>query len=195
MRSVVAFAVRASAHAALLAVPAVALGRTSFLARPQAIACVLAMLLFAEVEAASRSAPDPSGPRAPGSRLALASALGLLATAWSAIAAPAFAPGLATWLGVPMIAAGIVLRALAMRALGASFTSEIVAAPGHALVTDGIYARMRHPSDIGLLLVALGLVILGGSLTAAAILILVVAPSVFARTIREDRVLAARHSR
>jgi protein-S-isoprenylcysteine O-methyltransferase Ste14 len=94
-----------------------------------------------------------------------------------------------------MMVAGIALRAASMRALGASFTSEIVAVPGRALVTRGIYARMRHPSEVGLLCIALGLVVLGGSLTAALVVTLVVAPSVVVRILREDRVLAAQHPR
>lgn len=184
---------RVLAHAALLVTPVAALGRLDQLLRPQGIACVLLAVLLGEVEAGSRGQPDPSRARAPGTRLALASALGLLVTTWAAIASPTFTTARAAWLGAPLVALGIALRAAAIRALGTSFTSEIVVVPGQLLVTRGVYAWMRHPSDAGLLLVALGLSALGASLGALAITLVVVVPSVIARIHAEERALAASH--
>ena len=182
-------------HAAVLMAPLAALGRLTALARPNAIACVVAMLALGEIEAASRTSPDPSRTGAPGTRLALASALGLLGTAWAAIGFPSGTPpgwaAPSAWIGALLVIVGTALRVSAIRALGASFTSEIVAP--HAVVRRGIYARMRHPSDVGLLLVAAGLASLGGSALAAVIATLVVVPSVALRIAREDRALALRH--
>jgi protein-S-isoprenylcysteine O-methyltransferase Ste14 len=180
---------RVAAHGVLIAAPLAAAGRLVELARPQALACIAALITFAEVEHASRSAPDPARLGAPGTQLARISALGLLTTAWAAIGFPSFVSSLA-WLGLVAIALGVALRALAIRALGAAFSSEIVVIPGQRLVTHGIYAHLRHPSDVGLLLVALGLAWLGGSAPAAVIALSVVAPSVVVRMLREDAVLA-----
>ena len=182
-------------HAAILMAPLAVLGRLTVLARPNGIACVLAVLALAEIEAASRSAPDPSRAGAPGTGLALASGLGLLATAWAAIGFPSATPAgwvaPSAWLGALLVIVGTALRAAAIRALGGAFTSEIVAP--HAVVRRGIYGRMRHPSDVGLLLLAAGLASLGGSAPAAIIAALVVAPSVLLRIAREDRALSLRH--
>jgi protein-S-isoprenylcysteine O-methyltransferase Ste14 len=187
--------IRIVGHAALLLAPLVVAGRFEPLSHPRAIVCVLVMLLFAELEAAACTRSDSSRADAPGTRLALVSALGLLATAWAAVGFPSLEKvGWWAWLGAPLIALGIALRVAAIRALGRSFTSEIVAPPGHTLVTRGIYARMRHPSDIGLLFVVFGLASLGASLPAAAIASLVVAPSVALRIAREERLLSARHA-
>ena len=186
-------ATRVVVHAALLTVPLAVLGRLDALVRPQAVACVVAMVLLAEMEAGSRNAPDPSRAGAPGTALALASALGLLGTAWAAIGFPSFASPTWSWLGLPLVLLGTAMRVAAFRALGASFTSEIVAAPGHALVRTGIYAHLRHPSDLGLLLVAAGLTCLGTSTSAALLTLAVIAPSVALRILREERALALRH--
>jgi protein-S-isoprenylcysteine O-methyltransferase Ste14 len=187
---------RVVVHAAILTLPALAMGRVSDVTRPTALACIAVLLLLGEAENASRTAPDPSTPRGPGTTLALASALGLLATAWTALALPSLAPSspLApwTWLGAPVVLAGIALRVAAIRTLGRSFTSEIVAAPGHPLVTRGIYAHLRHPSDAGLLLIAVGVASLAGSAASAFVALVSVFPSVFLRIAAEDRVLAAR---
>jgi protein-S-isoprenylcysteine O-methyltransferase Ste14 len=180
---------RIAAHGALLVAPLAALGRFAELTRPQSLAGIAALLAFAEVERAARAAPDPARPGAPGTGLALTSALGLLATAWATLAWTSIITPL-SWLGLPLLAAGIALRALAIRTLGPSFTSEIVAIPGQPVVTHGIYARLHHPSDVGLLLVALGLALLGGSAPAALVALCVVAPSVVVRMMREDALLA-----
>jgi protein-S-isoprenylcysteine O-methyltransferase Ste14 len=186
-------AARVLVHAALLTAPLAVLGRLPALARPQAVACVLAVLLLAEIEAASRTTPDPSRVGAPGTGLALASALGLLGTAWAAIGFPSAPSPSWAWLGVPLVLLGTALRAAAIRALGESFTSEIVATPGHALIRRGIYAYLRHPSDLGLLVIAGGLAVLGTSLPAAVLALVVVFPSVALRILREERALSQRH--
>jgi protein-S-isoprenylcysteine O-methyltransferase Ste14 len=184
-------ATRLVVHAAVLAAPLVALGRGADLARPRALACVLLLLVLGEAENAARGSPDPSAARAPGTALALVSALGLLATAWAAMAFPGLEARW-TWLGALVALSGTALRVAAIRALGPSFTSEIVAPPGHALVTRGVYARMRHPSDAGLLLISFGLALLGGSACAAVVALAVVVPSVVLRITAEERALAIR---
>jgi protein-S-isoprenylcysteine O-methyltransferase Ste14 len=60
------------------------------------------------------------------------------------------------WLGVAMFAAGGVLRVWPVFVLGRRFSGLVAIQPGHRLVTDGIYAIIRHPSYLGLQVNALG---------------------------------------
>jgi protein-S-isoprenylcysteine O-methyltransferase Ste14 len=60
------------------------------------------------------------------------------------------------WLGVALFAAGGALRLWPVHVLGHRFSGLVAIQPGHALVTDGIYRVIRHPSYLGLLLNSLG---------------------------------------
>jgi protein-S-isoprenylcysteine O-methyltransferase Ste14 len=127
--------------------------------------------------------------------LGLATGAALLAGAWHGLWAPPrlvlSPPGALAAAGV--VAAGAALRLWAVWTLGARFVSAARTAPGAPLATTGPYARLRHPSEVGLLALALGAAALLGSpvflgLWAAALL-----PLSLARARREDRVLAAAH--
>ncbi len=155
-----ALAVAALAHAALLVLPGAALGASL---RPQAIAIVLLVVAFGAIETRARRGVDPSRFGAPGTRLALASALLLLVTTWLALASSR-----GTWLGAPLVLSGALLRAWSIRALGDAFTSETVAP--RLRVRRGPYALVRHPSELGLLAVGAGVVLLGTSAASIAAL-------------------------
>jgi protein-S-isoprenylcysteine O-methyltransferase Ste14 len=60
------------------------------------------------------------------------------------------------WIGVVLIAIGGTLRVAPVFVLGNRFSGLVAIQPGHTLVTDGLYSRIRHPSYLGLLLTALG---------------------------------------
>lgn len=60
------------------------------------------------------------------------------------------------WLGVVLFAAGGALRLWPVVVLGNRFSGLVAIQPGHTLVTTGIYAVIRHPSYLGLLLNSLG---------------------------------------
>jgi protein-S-isoprenylcysteine O-methyltransferase Ste14 len=60
------------------------------------------------------------------------------------------------WLGVALYAAGGALRLWPVFVLGRRFSGLVAIQPGHLLVTDGIYAVIRHPSYLGLLVNLLG---------------------------------------
>jgi protein-S-isoprenylcysteine O-methyltransferase Ste14 len=60
------------------------------------------------------------------------------------------------WLGFALFAAGGALRLWPVHVLGHRFSGLVAIQPGHALVTDGIYRVIRHPSYLGLLLNSLG---------------------------------------
>jgi len=115
--------------------------------------------------------------------MSLASGLALLATTIAAASS-----GRTEWIGLLPIAAGIALRVLAMRALGDAFTSETVFVPGRPIVRTGVHRWTRHPSDLGLVLFAGGLAILGGSVIAAAFAAIVLVTAV-ARVAHEEKEL------
>jgi protein-S-isoprenylcysteine O-methyltransferase Ste14 len=94
------------------------------------------------------------------------------------------------WAGVAVFAAGGVLRLWPVFVLGHRFSGLVAIQPGHRLVTTGLYARIRHPSYLGLLVASLGWALafrsaVGLLLTAALLVPLV------ARIRDEERLLAA----
>jgi protein-S-isoprenylcysteine O-methyltransferase Ste14 len=64
--------------------------------------------------------------------------------------------GAVRWLGVFLFAAGGALRLWPVFVLGRRFSGLVAIRPGHELATTGIYAVIRHPSYLGLLVNALG---------------------------------------
>jgi len=59
--------------------------------------------------------------------------------------------------GLALLATGAFVRAAAMLQLGRRFSLLVAVQEQHALKTTGLYARIRHPSYLGLLLIQLGL--------------------------------------
>src|SRR5262245_63691517 len=60
------------------------------------------------------------------------------------------------WLGVALFAAGGALRIWPVFVLGKRFSGLAAIQPGHALVTNGVYGVIRHPSYLGVLINSLG---------------------------------------
>ena len=60
------------------------------------------------------------------------------------------------WLGVPIYAIGGVLRLWPVFVLGRRFSGLVAIQPNHTLVTTGIYARIRHPSYLGIVVLMAG---------------------------------------
>ncbi|WP_338640589.1 isoprenylcysteine carboxylmethyltransferase family protein [Burkholderia pyrrocinia] len=60
------------------------------------------------------------------------------------------------WLGVALYIAGGALRIWPVFVLGKRFSGLVAIQPGHTLVTDGIYRRIRNPSYLGLLVNSVG---------------------------------------
>jgi protein-S-isoprenylcysteine O-methyltransferase Ste14 len=60
------------------------------------------------------------------------------------------------WLGVVLFAAGGALRLWPVYVLGNRFSGLVAIQPGHALVTNGVYGVIRHPSYLGLFVNSLG---------------------------------------
>jgi protein-S-isoprenylcysteine O-methyltransferase Ste14 len=91
-------------------------------------------------------------------------------------------------LGVGLFAAGGALRIWPVFVLGSRFSGLVAIQPGHALVTDGIYAVIRHPSYLGLLVSSLGWVLAFRSGIGVLLTVLLL-PPLLARIRAEERLL------
>ena len=94
------------------------------------------------------------------------------------------------WAGVVIYAVGGALRLAPVFVLGRRFSGLVAIQPDHTLVTGGLYAIIRHPSYLGLLLTALGWSLAfrsGVGLAITGLIALVLA----ARMDAEERLLAA----
>lgn len=122
------------------------------------------------------------------SLLALAAAASLLLLAASVVAVwTADSVPLAV-AGATSVAGGGWLRAAAMRNLGAGFRTE---AGADTLITSGIHASMRHPSELGFVAWTLGLLIASPGWLALGLALLQL-PLLALRLRIEESALAAR---
>jgi protein-S-isoprenylcysteine O-methyltransferase Ste14 len=93
--------------------------------------------------------------------------------------------------GLAVVSAGTLLRRHCWRMLGASFTGDVRAMPGQAVVTRGAYALLRHPSYTAGTLMNTGIGIALGS-WGSALLLLVVSLAVYSYRIAiEEKALLA----
>src|SRR5262245_23283041 len=92
------------------------------------------------------------------------------------------------WLGVALFAAGGTLRIWPVFVLGERFSGLVAIQPGHTLVTTGVYAVIRHPSYLGLLINSLGWS-LGFRSGVGVILTMLLIPPLLARISAEENLL------
>ena len=81
--------------------------------------------------------------------------LALFATGWHA-ADITLARSEVFALGLGLMAAGLILRAFAIRQLGELFVPEVAIQPGQLLMDQGLYHVLRHPSYTGSFVTLLG---------------------------------------
>ena len=151
------------------------------------------LLAFASgLEASLAPAIEHISRRSPAGWLAQVSGLLLLA-AWLHGPLCGAAPT-ALWeplLGATALIAGAALRAAAIVRLGARFTSDNHIETGAGLETGGLYRRLAHPSELGLMLLALGAAVFWGDVHAA--LIVAALYSVTLARLRFEEVALTRH--
>jgi len=94
------------------------------------------------------------------------------------------------WLGVILFAAGGALRLWPVFILGHRFSGLVAIQPGHALVTEGIYSVIRHPSYLGLIVGMLGWALAFRSGLGVVLTALIV-PPLLARIRPEEALLAS----
>ncbi|MDB0564424.1 isoprenylcysteine carboxylmethyltransferase family protein [Ralstonia solanacearum] len=94
------------------------------------------------------------------------------------------------WLGIVLYAIGGALRLWPVFVLGKRFSGLVAIQPGHRLVMDGVYGRVRNPSYLGLLVSTLGWVLAFRSLAGVGLTLLLLPPLV-ARIHAEEALLRA----
>ena len=92
------------------------------------------------------------------------------------------------WIGVVLFTIGGVLRLWPVAVLGNRFSGLVAIQPGHHLVTTGIYATIRNPSYLGMLLNTLGWALAFRSGIGLGLTALMLAPLI-ARINAEERLL------
>lgn len=122
---------------------------------------VTAMAAAAGVESLASAGVRPGPPGASGSiaatALAVLTGLILLAMSVAALASPAVpVTAVRLGLGAGLMIAGMALRGWAMRQLGPRFRSDGLPPADAALERNGPYRLLAHPSEVGLLALALG---------------------------------------
>jgi protein-S-isoprenylcysteine O-methyltransferase len=65
--------------------------------------------------------------------------------------------GWLTWVGVAVMISGIIFRQYVIAVLGKFFTAQVQIQANHQLIKAGPYRYIRHPSYLGILVLALGL--------------------------------------
>jgi protein-S-isoprenylcysteine O-methyltransferase Ste14 len=92
------------------------------------------------------------------------------------------------WLGVVLFAVGGVLRIWPVFVLGNRFSGLVAIQPAHTLVTSDVYAVIRHPSYLGLLINSLGWSLAFRS-GVGVLLTLLLVPVLLARINAEENLL------
>jgi protein-S-isoprenylcysteine O-methyltransferase Ste14 len=169
-------------------------GFEAFFANPARIALVVVTLAMA-VAALFSSANLSTGEREDRSNRWIIGALGVvgLLSAWL----PAYTDrkefwtiggDAVRWIGVILYAGGGALRLWPVFVLGRRFSGLVAIQPGHTLVTDGIYRRIRNPSYLGMLVLSLGWA-LGFRSLAGVLLVGLMIPPLVARIRSEEALL------
>jgi protein-S-isoprenylcysteine O-methyltransferase Ste14 len=92
--------------------------------------------------------------------------------------------------GLLLTTIGMFVRVVALKTLGKYFSAYVTLQPNHRLVQRGIYASIRHPLYLSLLLAPTGIALVFANWLALPILVLAAA-FVFDRIQREEHLLAA----
>ncbi len=169
-------------------------GREWFVS-PQATLIVLLALLWCMFEALFAVGAHQQEERGQHPWLPYSSGLALLALQWLVlidVLGDVNASGRWAVAGACLCVFGIVLRCAAMVGLRRCFTSHITVSDHAQLITSGLYRYLRHPSESGLLLASLGLIMIAASPLALCWWLLIIAPLACVRMILEDALLARR---
>jgi len=97
-------------------------------------------------------------------------------------------PLFSRWFGACLAVAGLVLRVVAFRTLGSSYSRTLRVTESQALVTDGVYRVIRHPGYASALCVWVGAAVASGPLWAA-IAVAALLLAVYAYRIRAEEVM------
>lgn len=113
-------------------------------------------------------------------------AMAKLALRRDAPIAPESAAPVLAWAGMALAWLGAAFAAWAKLRLGRWFSASFQLKPGHALVTDGPYAVVRHPIYAGLLACALGLAVAWNSLLTLGLAVILAGPFALHAAVEEQ---------
>jgi protein-S-isoprenylcysteine O-methyltransferase Ste14 len=98
-------------------------------------------------------------------------------------------PGILLYIGIGMIISGLLLRQIAISALGIFFAPTVRIIKNHKIITNGPYRYIRHPSYTGALLFLFGMAIASRYLEAILITLVLTVPAYLYRIRIEERSL------
>jgi protein-S-isoprenylcysteine O-methyltransferase Ste14 len=98
-------------------------------------------------------------------------------------------PALFMGLGAFVFGGGVLLRVVAVRALGASYSHRVRVRDAHLVVSTGPYRWLRHPAYSGMLAAHLGFVLVFFNEVSLSLLAAGLLPAVVARISVEERAL------
>ena len=91
--------------------------------------------------------------------------------------------------GLIIFIIGIIVRWIAIIQLNKEFTVDVVITADHQLKTDGIYATIRHPSYLGLLLISVGLSMAMNSIISFLVITIPILFAIIYRITIEENIL------
>jgi len=199
-------AIGLAANLGLLLLPLMLTGKlVSGLADPSILVLLLGASIFCACDLSAACYSHARHPR-PSTRhdgqariLAAATGVTVLLVFWTALVVCATLRGPVGPLGLLggglLLVGGSALRLAAIHTLGPSFATEVTVRPDQSLVLKGVYRFVRHPSETGLLLVALGAGVLAGSVAVLVVWCGLLVPLVLMRIHIEERCLHAAFGR
>ncbi len=93
------------------------------------------------------------------------------------------------WLGIPLMVAGLLLRAWANRTLGAFYTRTLVTTAEQRIVEAGPYRLVRHPGYLGNFVMWFGAALATANGIALALALLTLLPAYLYRIQSEEAML------
>lgn len=85
---------------------------------------------------------------------------------------------------------GVWLRVLSIKALNQFFVSHLALNKQHQLIKSGLYSVVRHPSELGLILICLGISLLTTSVYGLCATLLLILPTSIYRVLLEDKMIS-----
>ncbi|MCG3149503.1 MAG: hypothetical protein PCFJNLEI_02966 [Verrucomicrobiae bacterium] len=89
--------------------------------------------------------------------------------------------------GVIVVCAAMILRLTAIRSLGRFWSLHLEIRPEHALVTEGVYARLRHPAYTAIMLEVVAIPCVAGALVTGVVAVCGYIPLLLLRWHTEER--------
>jgi len=117
----------------------------------------------------------------------------VVAVGYAFISEGFFAWGAEVAIGLVACLTGVRIRCLAIARLGSGFALPPLRGTAPHLAEDNVYAVVRHPSELGLLLFCAGLVVIVPVADVICAFALLIVPFVALRIAREERWLRTHH--